>query len=96
MIAAVIETAGLWKRYDDVEALRGLDLQVPSGSIFGFLGKNGAGQDDDASRSCSAWRGPAKGEARVFGLSPLDSTRPASRFAAAPRSSAMRRTSTTT
>ena len=41
---AVIETAGLWKRYDDVEALRGLDLQVPSGSIFGFLGRNGAGK----------------------------------------------------
>ena len=44
MIALVIETAGLWKRYDDVEALRGLDLQVPAGSIFGFLGRNGAGK----------------------------------------------------
>jgi ABC-2 type transport system ATP-binding protein len=52
---AVIETAGLWKRYDDVEALRGLDLQVPSGSIFGFLGRNGAGRRR-RSRSCSACR----------------------------------------
>lgn len=41
---AVIETAGLWKRYDDVEALRGLELQVPRGSIFAFLGRNGAGK----------------------------------------------------
>lgn len=39
----MIETAGLWKRYDDVEALRGLDVQVPRGSIFSFLGRNGAG-----------------------------------------------------
>jgi ABC-2 type transport system ATP-binding protein len=41
---AVIETAGLWKRYDDVDALKGLDLQVPTGSICGFLGRNGAGK----------------------------------------------------
>src|SRR6187200_3164611 len=41
---AVIETAGLTKRYDDVDALRGLDLRVPRGSIFGFLGRNGAGK----------------------------------------------------
>ena len=39
-----IETIDLWKRYDDVEALRGLDLQVPTGSICGFLGRNGAGK----------------------------------------------------
>ena len=40
----VIETAGLWKTYDDIDALRGLDLRVPPGSIFGFLGRNGAGK----------------------------------------------------
>jgi ABC-type multidrug transport system ATPase subunit len=39
---AVIETVALRKRYDDVEALRGLDLRVSAGSIFGFLGRNGA------------------------------------------------------
>ena len=39
-----IETIDLWKRYGDVEALRGLDLQVPAGSICGFLGRNGAGK----------------------------------------------------
>ena len=40
----VIETTGLRKNYDGVEALRGLDLQVPAGSIYGFLGRNGAGK----------------------------------------------------
>ena len=39
-----IQTTDLWKRYDDVEALRGLNLQVPAGSICGFLGRNGAGK----------------------------------------------------
>ena len=39
-----IQTIDLWKRYGDVDALRGLDLQVPAGSICGFLGRNGAGK----------------------------------------------------
>src|SRR5262245_10930238 len=64
----VIETAGLWKRYDDVEALRGLDLQVPSGSIFGFLGKNGAGKTTTIKVLLGMAR-PSQGEARVFGHS---------------------------
>ena len=41
---AVIQTIDLWKRYDEVEALRGLNLRVPAGSICGFLGRNGAGK----------------------------------------------------
>src|ERR1700753_1058315 len=40
----VIETSQLCKSYKDKQALRGLDLRVPTGSIFGFLGKNGAGK----------------------------------------------------
>ena len=39
----VIETTDLRKRYDGVEALRGLTLAVPAGSICGFLGRTGAG-----------------------------------------------------
>src|SRR6185436_2452654 len=68
----VIETAGLWKRYDDVEALRGLDLQVPSGSIFGFLGRNGAGKTT-TNKVVLGMSRPNRGEARVFGQSPFNS-----------------------
>ena len=42
--ALVIEAVDLRKTYDGVEALRGLNLEVPAGSIFGFLGRNGAGK----------------------------------------------------
>jgi len=64
----VIETAGLTKRYDDVEALRGLDLQVPTGSIFGFLGRNGAGKTTTIKVLLGMAR-PTGGDAKVFGLS---------------------------
>jgi ABC-2 type transport system ATP-binding protein len=36
-----IETAGLRKSFKGQAALNGLDLKVPTGSIFGFLGRNG-------------------------------------------------------
>ena len=39
-----IETAGLTKSYGDHVVLRGLDLRVPSGSIYALLGSNGAGK----------------------------------------------------
>ena len=64
----VIETAGLWKRYEGVEALRGLDLQVPSGSLFGFLGKNGAGKTTTI-KVLLGMAKPSQGDARVFGRS---------------------------
>lgn len=64
---AVIETSDLWKRYDDVDALRGLNLRVPSGSIFGFLGRNGAGKTTTMKLLLGMARA-TRGEARVFAL----------------------------
>ena len=40
----VIETQGLSKSYQNVQALQSLDLKVQSNSICGFLGPNGAGK----------------------------------------------------
>ncbi|MHA2383995.1 MAG: ABC transporter ATP-binding protein [Candidatus Thorarchaeota archaeon] len=40
----VIRTNGLSKTFDTVQAVRNLDLEVRSGSRFGFLGPNGAGK----------------------------------------------------
>ncbi len=39
-----IQTQGLTKSYGKVQALRGVDLEVRRGEIFGFLGPNGAGK----------------------------------------------------
>ncbi len=41
---AAVETTRLHKRYGSVEALRGVDLSVEAGSVFGMLGPNGAGK----------------------------------------------------
>lgn len=73
-----IETVGLWKRYDDVEALRGLDLQVPSGSICGFLGRNGAGKTT-AIKVLLGMARASKGHARLFGVDAADASSPAVR-----------------
>ena len=40
----MLRITGLHKRFDDKEVLKGLDLTVPEGSIFGFIGVNGAGK----------------------------------------------------
>ena len=66
-----IETVDLWKRYDDVEALRGLDLRVPAGSICGFLGKNGAGKTTTIKVLLGMARA-TKGEARLLGTAAAD------------------------
>jgi ABC-2 type transport system ATP-binding protein len=41
---AAVEARDLVKHYGDVEAVRGVDLRVARGEVFGFLGPNGAGK----------------------------------------------------
>jgi ABC-2 type transport system ATP-binding protein len=41
---AAVQASGLVKHYDDVVAVRGVDLTVEAGEVFGFLGPNGAGK----------------------------------------------------
>ncbi len=41
---AAIDIKGLTKDYKDVQALRGLDLMVEPGQVYGFCGPNGAGK----------------------------------------------------
>ncbi len=40
----MITATGLVKRYEEVEALAGLDLSVPEGTVLALLGPNGAGK----------------------------------------------------
>ena len=42
--ANAIAVHGLWKRYGPVEAVRGIDLEVRPGEIFGLIGPDGAGK----------------------------------------------------
>jgi ABC-type multidrug transport system ATPase subunit len=69
--AWIIETHDLRKSYGPVDALRGLNLQVPPGSIFGFLGKNGAGKTTTLKILLGMVR-PTGGHARVFGVAADD------------------------
>jgi ABC-2 type transport system ATP-binding protein len=39
-----IQITHLRKQFGPLNALDGLDLDVPAGSVFGFLGPNGAGK----------------------------------------------------
>ena len=43
-MTAAIRTVGLTKRYGSVTAVDGIDLDVPPGDIYGFLGPNGSGK----------------------------------------------------
>ena len=62
-----IEARGLRKSFKGQSALAGLNLEVPSGSIFGFLGRNGAGKTTTI-RLLMGLLKADEGEARVFGL----------------------------
>lgn len=44
MAATAVRAEGLAKRFGDVVALDGFDLEVPAGSVCGLLGPNGAGK----------------------------------------------------
>lgn len=62
----IIEVEDLKKRYKDVEAVKGVDLQVKTGEIFGFLGPNGAGKSTTINMLSTIIR-PSEGIARVNG-----------------------------
>ena len=40
----IIEIKDLWKKYKNVEAVKGIDFSVKEGSFFALLGENGAGK----------------------------------------------------
>src|SRR5437763_120630 len=60
---------GLTKAYGPVQALRGVDLEVRRGEIFGFLGPNGSGKTTTIRCLLDLIR-PSSGFVRVLGLDP--------------------------
>jgi beta-exotoxin I transport system ATP-binding protein len=69
MTEAVIQTVGLTKSYGTVRALRGVDLEIQQGEVFGFLGPNGAGKTTTIRCLLDMIR-PDGGTARVLALDP--------------------------
>src|ERR671916_2720189 len=67
MADAAIEAEGLQKAFGDVQALDGVDLSAPPGTILGLLGPNGAGKTT-AVRILTTLLPPDGGSARVAGL----------------------------
>jgi ABC-2 type transport system ATP-binding protein len=66
-LTAAIQATGLVKRYGELEAVRGIDLEVHPGEIFGFLGPNGAGKSTTISILCTLLA-PTAGRASVAGI----------------------------
>jgi ABC-2 type transport system ATP-binding protein len=66
MAAPAIDIERLVKHYGKVRALRGIDLRVEPGEIFGFLGPNGAGKSTTLRILLDLIR-PTAGRAAVFG-----------------------------
>ena len=67
MADAAIQAEGLRKSFGDVQALDGIDLSAPPGTILGLLGPNGAGKTT-AVRILTTLLPPDEGSARVAGL----------------------------
>ena len=67
--APMISASGLRKTFGDVEAVRGIDVEVRPGEAFGFLGPNGAGKSSTM-RMIAAVSPVSAGTLRIFGLDP--------------------------
>lgn len=62
----VLSTDALSKHYGRFKALDGLDMHVPKGAIYGFVGKNGAGKTTLIRLVCGLQR-PSSGSFRLYG-----------------------------
>lgn len=61
---------GLEMHFRGCDALQGIDLVVPQGSVFALLGENGAGKTT-LIRILTGFQHPSKGSCRILGLDPI-------------------------
>jgi len=66
---SLIEVKGLKKNYGDLQAVRGLDLQIEQGEIFSLLGPNGAGKTTTV-EILEGFRTRDSGTVSVLGVDP--------------------------
>ncbi len=67
MTDIAVHTRGLTRRFGELVAVNSLDLDIPAGQIYGFLGPNGSGKTTAIRMLCGLLT-PSAGEARVLGL----------------------------
>lgn len=67
---ALAQLAAVHKRFGDFEALRGLDLEIQPGEVFGLLGRNGAGKTT-ALRILTGLLAPDSGRVEIDGIDVL-------------------------
>ena len=61
-----IEIKGLTKNFGSKQAVRGLDLTVPEGAIYGFIGENGSGKSTTEKMICGLLH-PNSGSIKLYG-----------------------------
>ena len=66
-----IEIKGLTKNFGQKQALKGLDMTVPKGAIYGFIGENGSGKSTTEKLICGLIL-PSSGQIRIFGKNYMD------------------------
>ncbi len=64
---AIIRAVNLSKRYNNFVALKGLNLEIEAGDLFGFIGPNGAGKTTTI-RILATLLEPTSGEAHIDGI----------------------------
>ena len=69
-MTTAIKIEGLTKRYKDVTAVEGLNLEISEGELFSLLGVNGAGKTTTI-KMLSTLVKPTSGDATIFGYSVL-------------------------
>ena len=61
-----IEIRNLTKNFGEKQALKGLDMTVPAGAIYGFIGENGSGKSTTEKIVCGLLL-PTSGEIKLYG-----------------------------
>ena len=67
----ILKTNSLEKKYKDFTAVNGLDMNVPKGAIYGFVGKNGAGKTTLIRMICGLQK-PSSGDFELYGIKNTD------------------------
>jgi lipooligosaccharide transport system ATP-binding protein len=81
----LVQARGLRKRFGDFEAVRGVDIDVARGEVFGFLGPNGAGKSSTM-RMIACVSPRTDGSLQVLGMDPdVDGPRIRARIGVVPQ-----------